>query len=64
MRHFVRVNINHKNCTFFVSAESSFFNSYNVCFFEIVANFIQKLVKYKCLIYIVNIVETIMIFIV
>ena len=64
MKHFVRVNINHKGYISLISIESNFFDLYNVCSLEIVTDFIQKLIKYKYLIYIVNIVEAITIFII
>ena len=64
IKHFVRVNINYEGYTFLISIESSFFDLYDVCSFKIVTNFIQKLIKYKCLIHIINIVETITTFIV
>ena len=64
MRYFVHVAINYKSCTFLISVESIFFDLYNVYFLEIVIDFIQKFVKYKCLIYIINIVEAITTFII
>lgn len=56
MRKFVRYNVYYKNNISFILIEFNLFNSHYICFLKIVIRYIQKLVKYKNLIHIVNVV--------